>query len=364
MLSLSKLERLLSTKGFIIKKIFSTHSLCVYIEILCVNNADIFLLYIPSKYEIRVERGDNVYKMNYIEMDELDNIAGDYAGEPDNLDLEMVYDDVEIAISPDKSNDDNLARHLDENYKRPISLKDITKTDTKDLKNVFRQLNRLRFCTQSIKYKLAIQFKNYMCFIRRDDSVDCSLIRDLPGKNARKLFVIVDLETMYNRLDSIQLDVKTVREGIYRVLDKNQLSHTKTLRKMLEEKSHVAEFSETIYNKKLTYVEYIQRLETMLSQLCESEKKVVENLLVVEEKYDNTRLKGLHTDIEKSHVLAKYETELNKINLIKQDIIKNILTLKSKREDTFLFVDSLLFDNSVMVDAIIKNINKASKYTN
>jgi hypothetical protein len=36
--------------------------------------------------------------------------------------------------------------------------------------------------------------------------------------------VTFDLETLYNKLDSIAIDIKTVREdGIYKVLDKNQL---------------------------------------------------------------------------------------------------------------------------------------------
>jgi len=364
MLSLSKLERLLSTKGFIIKKVFIMHNMCIYLEILSLVNADTFLLYIPSKYEIGADGHSDVYKINYIEMRELDNLADDYAGEPDNLDLETVYNEIDIDMSPDKKHKNDFAGHLEERYKRPISLKNITKKDKKDLKDIYRQLNRLKFCVLSIKYKLSIQFKNYMACIRRNGTIDCYLIKNSVGKPQRRLMVVIDLETLYNKLDSIQLDIKTVREGIYKVLDKNQQSHSKTLRKMLEEKSDVSEFSDVVYKKKFEYTNYISKLELLLSQLCESEKKTVEKLVEVEEKYNSVGIKGLHTDIERSHVMTKYETELEKINGVKQEIIKNILTLKTKCEDTFLFVDGLLFDNSIMMDAVFKNMNKARQYTN
>ena len=101
----------------------------------------------------------------------------------------------------------------------------------------------------------------------------------------------------------------------------------------------------------------------MLTTLCNSEKRLLDKMIEIEEKYNLISIKGIHTDIEKSHVLSKYETDLDKMNSTKQEIIKNIITMKSNREDTFLFADKLFFDNSVMMDTIIKNMNKAKYYT-
>ena len=72
--------------------------------------------------------------------------------------------------------------------------------------------------------------------------------------------------------------------------------------------------------------------------------------------------KGLHSDIEKSHGDSKYNKEHEKIIKVKDEIIKNILTLKSKQEDIFLFLDKVLFDNTIMMDSIIKNIEMINKY--
>ena len=168
-LSLNKLEKLLANKGLLIKKIFMIEELCVYLELLSTSNAEICMLYIPSKYEIKINRKENVHTLHYLDVDENGNIAQDYAGELDNFDLEKKYDEVEIDLDPiDKKQD--IEERLEENYNHPVSLKDISKTDKKMLREVFRQLRRLKFCVQSIRYKICIMFKNYICCIRRDNT--------------------------------------------------------------------------------------------------------------------------------------------------------------------------------------------------
>ena len=77
----------------------------------------------------------------------------------------------------------------------------------------------------------------------------------------------------------------------------------------------------------------------------------------INEKYSDSSLKGLHLDIEKSHLMSRQQVELDKIRKIKQEILINISSLKEKQENLMLRVDKIFFDNSVMMDAIIKNIN-------
>jgi hypothetical protein len=361
MLSLTKLERLLATNGLVIKKIFTVDNMCVYIEVLCLSSADIFLLYIPSKYDISSTNQKNTYKITHLKIGKLDNIAEDYAGKPDNFELEDVYEDVDLDLTQDRAHKDDLEGHLEESYKRPLSMKDVSNDDTRDLKDVYRQLNRLRFCVQSIEYKLAIQFKNYMCCVRRDDSVDCFFIKHYNGSIDRKLFVIVNLETLYNKIESVEMDVNNVRHGVYKVLNKNQLSHARNLQRSFDEKKDISEFSEIIDQRKIEYNDYITKLETMLLQLCSVEMKIVEQLMNVQDKYKSTGIKGLHDDIAKSRELSKYENQLEKMGDTKQEIIKNILLLKTKQEDTYLRCDRAFFDNSVMLDAISKNMVQLQK---
>jgi hypothetical protein len=355
-LSLNKLERLLSTKGLLPKKYFVIHGNCVYIEVLSITNADSFLLYIPSKYQIAINSGNDVYKIESLELDEEGNIPVDYAREPDNFDLDQEYEDIDINETSNKENIKDLTKHLEENYNSPVSLKDIVKEDNKDLRDVFRQLRRFRFCVQSISYKLGIVFKNYICCIDRYNTLKCFIIKHYPNKNIRKLMVSLDIETFYDKINTISVDIQTVRIGVYKVLDKNQLKHTNNLKNMLETKSDITEYSNIIYSHKIQFAEYINQLETMLERLRESEKRVIEKIMKIDEKYSEHGIKGLHKDIEKTHILSKHETELERINTVKQDIIRNIIDVKIKQENIALSVDKIFFDNSVMLDAILKNM--------
>lgn len=357
-LSLLKLEKLLSSKGLIINKYFIIHSLCVYIEVFSTNNAETFLVYIPSKYKIKIERGNNVFKIDYLDIvNENGDILGDYAGEPDNYELEKNYDEIEINLSPDNENRKNLVKHLEENYNHPVLLKDITRDDTQNLKDIFRQLRRFKLCVQSIKYKLGIIYKNYLCCIRRDDTFECFICQFNPINTDKRLLVSLDLETLYSKFNSLTLDIKTVRQGIYNVLNKNHLRNAKNLKNMLDQNTIITNRSDDLYLKKEQYNLYIINLETLLEKTGQSEKRTLDKIAKINEKYTDSSFKGLYVDIEKSRLISKQESELEKIIGVKQDIIKNITEIKKKQENLMLKIDKIFFDNSVMLDAIIKNIN-------
>ena len=82
----------------------------------------------------------------------------------------------------------------------------------------------------------------------------------------------------------------------------------------------------------------------------------------IEDKYSGeASLKSMHSDIEKTHQISKYENELSRINGVKQELIRNILIVKTKHENLSLRVDNIMFDNIIMIDAILKNFVKLSK---
>jgi len=199
-------------------------------------------------------------------------------------------------------------------------------------------------------------FKDYMCCIRRDDTFEGYLVHNLRGPPERKLMISLDLETLYEKIESVPTDIKTVREGIYRVLDKNQSKHIRNLQKMLAQKNNLTTFSDVVLKKTQQYAAYLSKLEQLLANLGRAEKKNIEMLMGVEAEYGNkASFHGLHTDIEKIHRLAKYETELSRINVVKQELISSILMVKTKHENLALKVDKICFDNIVMIDAILKN---------
>ena len=57
----------------------------------------------------------------------------------------------------------------------------------------------------------------------------------------------------------------------------------------------------------------------------------------------------------------KYNKDLKEIQKTKEDIIKTIFKLKTKREDIMLNVDKIMFDNNVMTECVLRNFNDLKK---
>jgi hypothetical protein len=354
-LSIKKLDKLLASAGLIIENIFIMDGLCVYLEIMSTNNAENFLLYIPSKYEIKAEDRPNVFELKDTEISENGNIADDYAGALDNFGMEEEYGQIELCLSGN-NNKDNLEEKMEEDYNHPLSLKDIHKQDMVEVKDIYRQLKRLKFCLNGIQYKMSIIFKHYLCCIRRDDSIEVYTITNYPSKGGRSLFISTDLECLYEKIKSVNIDVKTVREGIYKVLDKNQIKHSQTLIKLFEQSTDITNKSQSIYNRKIKYSIHVSNLTDMLTQLYEKENTIIEKLLETNRDYGDAGLTGMHNDIEKYHKTANLEKEIDSINEVKKEIITNIVDIRHKHEELTLTVDKIFFDTSIMLDAILKNM--------
>ena len=360
-LSVLKLEKLLSLKGFVITRYFVMHSVIVYMEIISIVDATTFLLYIPSKYKFVTQNAKNVFNLKYFDFDEsADNTTDDYAGEPDEHSVENTYQEIDVNVSP-TIRGDNIAPHLEENYKRAISLKDISREDLKEVKDIIRQLKRLRFCVQNVKYKIAIMYKYYLCSIKRYDTIECFSIKKYRGTDYKKLFVTVDLELLYEKMDSILLNMGTIRKGLYHILDKNHFTHSRTLQRLLDEKTKIIQFSDKAYAKKVEYEKHLNEASDMLDIINKSEKTKLGHIYELNEKYNDPAIKGLHNDIEKSHQLSKLDNELKEVQKIKEQIVKTIFDMKTKKEDIMLTVDKIMFDNNVMIECVLRNFTELGK---
>lgn len=358
-LSMAKLEKLLSTKGFMCKKFYVIDGMCVYIEVLDLSTSDVFMLYISSKYDIPVDKHkDNVYVIEYLDVDENGNVVGDYAGEPDDHDLEKVYDSTEIELGKDNDNKKKMSSFLEERYDQPLNLRDMGKDDIKDIRETFRHLTRLKLAVKNLKYKLCIAFKNYLCCIRRDETLEGFIVKKMVETSDRKLFVKVELDVLYDNIATLSGDIKTVREGIYNMLNKNQSRHMINLQKLVLNAANASTLAETVIQKKTKLSGYLTKLEESMGRLVLSEKQAIDKLNDVREKYSQSGigLKAHQSDIQKSQLVAKYETELSEIHRLKQEIIRNILSIKIKHENLLLRTDKIFFDNIVMMDEVIKNI--------
>ena len=368
MLSIQKLEKLLALKGYTVKNFFVISDVCAYIEAISIEDASTFLLYIPSKYEFKIRSNEkNIHKIKFIEIgddDEIDDSTVEhYASQPDNLRLEQTYTEIETIVGHDFQDfdrgDNDMATHLEEAYKRPIKLKDINKDDIHNIRDICRQLRRLKYCVQNIKYKVSIIYKNYLCVLNRHEELECYLIKHYSKDEYRRLLVLVNLEIFYEKMDKINIDIEKVREGIFKVLDKNQSMHTRNLYRMLEEKNDVVEVSNNVINNKTIYSTHISKFKSMLETLTKKENELFEDL----DGLNSKRGEYVHNDATLSHQKSKIEKELDHIDVVKRKVMKHIVGLNSKIENINLSTDKIFFDNTVMMNEIFKNFAELKKIT-
>ena len=351
-LSIIKLEHLLKKNGFFIKKKFTISNCIVYAEVFNANNAETFMLYIPSKYEINVEDITNSYKIKYINAEDR-HIFKNLNERINDIGTED-YKDININISPEKGDDDNLEKMLTENYNHEVLLKNFDKNDLENLKNIFYQLSRLKLCVKNIKYKLSIVYKNYLCAIKKNNEIECFIIKDYKSQKEKNIYVTIDLENLFRKITSISDDIKLIKNDFYKILNENQLRHTKILFNIIEQKNSIISYSSSIHKKKENLDVYILKLENLLERINNSENKVIEKIMM----FNSTNSNTLTNDIQRSHEIHLYEKEHHNINNIKQEIVKDILTLRNKREHITLEIDKILFDNNVMISIINKNFEK------
>lgn len=356
-LSISKLQDLLESKGFVPTKYFIMDGAVFYIELFSVKTADIFLLYIPSKYNFEPSKAhkDITYKISFIDMDTQENLSDEYAGAPDNLDVQNTYNSHHVDLSPDHN---KMEEHLTDKYKQDISLNDISKEDISSLKAIFRQMKRLRYCVQNLKYKLGVIFKNYICAIRRDDDVNCFTIKHYVRSDVKKLFVIIDLETFYEKSEKILDDIHTVSSSVYHILEKNQTMHKKMISRIAENKKEIQGIPLLVQEKKVKYDGMISKLESMMGTMSLAEAGIIAQL----DEISKSQPTGLQSDITRAHNKSRLEDELNKVNQIKGKITSALVTLRNKRENAILNVDDLMFDSTVMFDGMVRNFSKLKEF--
>jgi hypothetical protein len=343
-LSISKLQNFLASKQLQVNKLFVLDGYLFYMELISLNSGDVFFLYIPSKYDIQVEKNDNTYKMKYLDISNSENIADEYGENKED-------DGPNILVSTGK---ENMEEHLENNYKKAIPIGEISEEDTKELKTIHRQMKRLKNCVENIDYKLSISYKNYMCSIRRDNSIDFFSVKDFPRKDSKQLFVVIDLETLYEKNEEIIKDIQIVKQSIYRVLERNQNTHTYVLDRLINNKADIYNIPHLSEKKKIKYELLMGELEHMLTIMNKAEIKIKDNI----ENLDKIQKDGLQSDINRVHEKSRLEKELFKIQNIKDEIIRNMNIIRDKRENTILNVDNIMFDNTVMFDSMIKNFSK------
>lgn len=362
-LSPIKLEELLKNNGFIPKNKFLVRKYCGYITAIS-TIGDNIIISIPSTYKIRCNRDVTSFNIKPIDIPNDDTVQS-YSNIHRDEQVERTYDEVDAHVSPSSTGmdrDGNVATTLEEYYKRRISLKDLEKKEITTLSKIYRQLKRLKYCMQNIRYKIAILYMEYIFILERDGSVEGYKIKHfMDGKNENQsgeynFFFLIDLELFFEKTQnkSLNNDLKNIRESIYTILNRTQNKHMLTIDKVVSKHGILEENIRMVNIKKNQNKDFLEKYNKLLYDIEKKIQDKEEKIMSI-----NLSLKTARGPDETKFIMEKGECnrDIDKLRENQKEAMKKMHMLKSKNDNLFLTADNSIFDNIVLADAIFTNLS-------
>jgi hypothetical protein len=359
-LSLEKLEYFSKLNGYIITRYFEKDNRLHSFEILSSETADCSIIYVPDKYNFGVSSSnDRVYTITNVQVsDDMRDSLEDYV-QISNSDIRQSYSDLDIQSELPSSHKTSMSEHLDNTYKHTIILNDLKERDTILLKDMYRQLRRLKYCLHGIQHKIAIMNAPYMGFVDQENNILIYYIEKLKREKIRKMYVVIKLDIWFDKVTIINDEVNQIFSGIYSVLNTNQIQHTKNIKKMIYKNSNIGTDADNLTQFKLESQRYIEKFEDLLKKtntiITSSQEEI--------DRIDAENTDDLNADMKRNHKKKQLKNKIRKVFGKKETILKHMVELKSTYENVSLSVDSILFDNIIMLDKILDNFKKLEKLT-
>lgn len=332
-ISLKKLANLLDKCNFYINQYFSIKGYCIYIDLVSKLDGESYLMYIPSKYNIDVKNEKSSYEIKEIkDISSSNDITYEYGYDDKHKEFEEMYSMITLE---EKVNEGVL----NNNYKKNIEIKDVKSKNNKDVKKIFRQMNRFKYSVENLKYKLGIMYNSYLCSVSRNNEVDFYYIKNFPNAtNKSKMIIIFDLEILYSKHFVIHTELQEVKQNIEKLLDKNYDINLKYTTRLLSNNINIQQIQNTILIKRKAmnekYTEYKLLLRTIVAK--------------------EDMIKGI---IKKEGKTQKNLIQLKDALKTKSKVVMDMISCIEGRDDFILTCDNVLFDNIIMFDKISKNLN-------
>jgi hypothetical protein len=236
------------------------------------------------------------------------------------------------------------------NYKKKIYLSSLDKEEFQQIKDIFRQIQRLKFCVQGIDYKISIIFKNYLCSIDDHDEIECYYIKNFNKGLNRKLFVSLNLNLLFDNIQNLEDNVQQVYDGVNQVLNKSQESHFEKFLMILDTCKDIKNKLDNIKNYRTHISSVIEKYETLITRSNHA-SNIITDKLVTLKKPDN-----ISSDAYYINEKSKLENKLQNLNNVKGKAIEKLAILRDKDSNLLLKSDKILFDNIIMLNNVNNNL--------
>ena len=360
-LSVIKLEELLLTNGLHPLEFYYIENELCYV--LCVSRlGDNLLIYINSKYQIPIDKNltgvvpiSKYFELIELDVDDKGTLIENVINSHQQIDGKEIYQST-TGFSPQNKGAD-LEEQLEENYKQDIKFE--YKIAPIEWTQQYLQLRRLMNIVKNIKYKLGIVTNKLVFSVKTDNSLNTFKFKiQINIQDRCRIMPTLDIETLYNNLNSLTNDIHIVHSSIINTLTTNHSNNNELFTKVIDKLKHIPQnksINEFIEETKT----YLKNYEDMLQNLIEAEK-TAEQKLKETSNNNNLGIKGLHNDIQDAQKQQKHIDTLQKIRDLQSEILNEMQQIKSKQERVLLNLDDLYYCNTIMANAMILNINKVA----
>lgn len=347
--TLEQIQNYLNKLNMKIDTIYTIDDDCVFLKIHMTQISDFFVMYISSRYTIYKSNKYNCIEIKYVDLTETEEVAEDFANIDNEDDIEEDYDNID--------NDNNNIESIVRSYNKQLETKDYKKLN--DFKEIIRLIKRLRYCVSSQTLKIGIVYNNFICCVKKDNSLDTYEFRR-NFESLRQLYIFIDIDSFFKEeiTENFINIQKIIKNGIYTLLKNNK---NKNIKKM-----------ETIFNKYKSSIiqndiinESCQKLKTeqddlylLLLKNIKSQETVKLNMIKKDSYYSNKNT--VTADIDNSRFAEINNKKLKKLKEIESQIRRSHLNCKNKYDNLILVLDKIYFENIVMFNSIIKNLSELS----
>ena len=345
MLSIIKLEKILIDKDIFPERFYTYHGYVVYVECLIIKSGIKFWIDIPENYKFKIDKSPKVFDLKSVSIDEGDDeVVNEFAKRFNELDVFNSYEE-KGDIDVDDFDNNNISSKLVQNYNYSIKINELDESDEKDIRDIKRQVSRLKYSIMHTKYQVCITYKHYFAILYDSEVLVFTIRNYMEGdfSGYRQLFVTVDLELFYGKMESISTEVFKIKSSINKILDINYNKNVNNINFMMDKSVVILGKFQELYSKKIHLTKLETKFEDLYKSVNDSEMKIIEKIQL---------LKGQ----EFSHdTIKKYKANLKDLETSKLEILNNVARVNEKRDNISLTLDKILFDNIVMFNSIIKN---------
>ena len=360
-LKLSKLEKLLYDNRLIITTFYVKGEKCLFIKVFSIDTGYSFIVSINEEYDLKIssdvlERENfnvNILILDQIEYKEGESTIEKYSAYPGEKELKENYD---IEFKKEFREGHELETALESGYKKKIFLRDIEKDTEQKLKDCIRQLKRLSLSFTDLQYSICLM-EEKLFVLSEEGKIKSYFIKSQRTDENRLIFVLVSLEFLYEMGQSVIKDVEDIKEALFNILNKNSETNLQKLISMLSKFDSIGESIEQISQTKAALSHYITSYQNLLKDIVKTEKETSELIQSLEEGHNEGKISDVNYVHRKRILDEKREHSIR----LKQQILKNMTLAINKCDNIYLKTDKCDFENTVLVDAVIKNIKENEK---